>query len=460
MTNDTKSDTAQQRTDTIAAIATALGGPVAVLRVSGPEAQAIADAVWAGAHRLGEMPARELHLGIITGPEQGTVDHCLAVRFPAPRSYTGEDMVEFHCHGGALNARAVLMRILNCGARHADPGEFTKRAFLNGKMDLTQAEAVADIIDAHSKMALHLANRQLDGLLGRQLNAIYDKLVFVLSDIESRMDFTEEDLDWVAGERIRETVSAAMAGVGALLANRREGEILRNGVRLVIAGAPNVGKSSLLNAVLGRDRAIVTHIPGTTRDTLEELAHIRGIPVRLVDTAGIREAEDIVERSGIERSMSSIQEAQIVLWVCDAAGPAENRECPIELQNTPVITVCNKVDQLEKTASVPAGKSPNVVYTCALTGRGLDELFDAVERSVWDNPHTTEPEVAVSARHATLLDQAQEHLAAADEQCAAEAWELVAVGLRGAIDAIGQITGKSVNPDILEQIFSRFCIGK
>ena len=450
----------QTSRDTIAAIATAVGGPVAVIRISGPEALDIAGQCWRGAKALMRMPAREMHLGVINDQYGETIDHCLAVSFPAPRSYTGEDMVEVHCHGGALTARTVLMRILECGARAADPGEFTKRAFLNGKMDLTQAEAVADIVEAQTDMALHLANRQLDGLLGRQLDALYQRLLATLSDIESRLDFADEDLDWTPPAEIQQSVTTAIDEIERLLVNRREGEILRQGVRLVIAGPPNVGKSSLLNAILGRDRAIVTHIPGTTRDTLEELAHIRGIPVRLIDTAGIREAENLVEQSGIARSVSSLQGAQVVLWVFEADPSGNGESCPYELRHAPVISVANKTDKLPAKPDTNTGNPANIVYTCALTGSGLEELFDAIERAVWQCPHTNEPEIAVSARHAALLDQTREHLEAAAARTTEQAWELVAVGLRGALDTLGQITGKTTSPDILEQIFARFCIGK
>ncbi|MFO7821769.1 MAG: tRNA uridine-5-carboxymethylaminomethyl(34) synthesis GTPase MnmE [Lentisphaeria bacterium] len=446
--------------DTIAAISTAVGGAVAILRVSGPEAVMLVGNCWRGQKTLLELAPRELHLGVIQGEDNKTIDHCLGVRFTAPHSYTGEDMVEIHCHGGALTARAILMRIFDSGARHAEPGEFTKRAFLNGKMDLTQAEAVGDIIEAQTEMALHIANRQLDGLLGRQVNELYERLLHILSEIESQMDFSGEDLEWMPLAEMGTRLGESLQQVNQLLANRREGEILRNGVRLVIAGAPNVGKSSLLNAILGRDRAIVTDIPGTTRDTLEELAHIRGIPVRLIDTAGIREAEDLIEQSGIERSVSSLHEAQIVLWVFEAGATPDTRRCPYELQHAPVIAVGNKMDKAETERFQNGGNLQNIVYTCALTGQGMDELFDAIEQAVWDNPQTREPEVAVSSRHAALLDQAREHLTAAQAQCKTQAWELVAVGLRGALDTLGQISGKTTSPDILEQIFSRFCIGK
>jgi len=446
--------------DTIAALATAIGGPVAIIRISGPDALGVAERVWRATGPLGSAAPRTLRLGRI-GTGNGDIDtHALATYMPAPGTYTGEDTVEIHCHGGALSARLVLMRVLDSGARHAEPGEFTKRAFINGRMDLTQAEAVNDLITAQTEMAVRLANRQLRGLLGDRVGAAYDELVDVMTDIESRLDFPDEDIDWSSNEALGERVGAATATIGRLLATQREGEILRHGVRLVIAGRPNVGKSSLLNAILGRDRAIVTHIPGTTRDTLEELAHIRGIPLHIVDTAGIRESEDTVERSGIERSLSSLREAQIVLWVFDAASPAELEQVAETAPGASVVLVGNKADLVTGGRPVVPDSQWPVVYTCAVTGDGLDALFDAVEKAVWDTPHTAEPAVAVSERHAALLTRARDELDLARDSIETHEWELVAVSLRGAVEALGSITGRTVSPDILGAIFSKFCIGK
>jgi tRNA modification GTPase len=443
-------------TDTIAAFATALGGAVAVIRISGPDALAKSTQVWQGTTSLADRPYRCLRLGTASnanGPIDGEV---LATYMPGPHSFTGEDVVELHCHGGPLGARLVLLAVLEAGCRHAEPGEFTKRAFLNGRVDLTQAEAVADLIEAHSEAALHMANRQLGGLLGRRVRQLYDELAELLADVESRLDFADEDLDWQPPDTVRAGLDRATTHCRTLLASHREGEVLRQGVVLVLAGAPNVGKSSLLNAILGRDRAIVTDIPGTTRDTLEELAHIRGIPIRLVDTAGIREADDVIERTGIERSRDSIRQAQVVLWIMDASQPCEPQAWqPSEHTFAgPVLLVANKSDR--KSHAMPAEAIP----TCALTGDGLEALFDAIERAVWDNPHHHESEVAVSARHAHCLEEAQGALADAAVALGHEEWELVAAATRSAIAFLGQITGQTADPDILDTIFARFCIGK
>lgn len=445
--------------DTIAAFSTAIGGPIVIIRVSGERAGVVLASSWRGREELTALPHRALRLGRIVGCDGDIDSSCLGVFMPSPHSYTGEDMVELHCHGGALGARLALQRVLQCGARHAEPGEFTKRAFLNGKMDLTQAEAVADIIGAHSSAALRVANHQLEGALGGRLLSLYEELTFLLSELEARLDFPDEDLDWLPPAELEERFERASACVSALLASRREGEILRHGIELVIAGPPNVGKSSLMNAILGRDRAIVTDIPGTTRDTLEELAHVRGIPIRLVDTAGIREARDVVERSGIERSYASMKRAAVVLWVIDASQPYRGQEWSGDA-NAAVLLVGNKCDVMQSEPTALPPELPDPVYTCALTGQGLDSLYDAVERLVWETPHTREPDVAVSARHAALLDEASVQLADARSRVGDESWELASVTLRGALAAVGRVTGRTVDPDLLDVIFSRFCVGK
>ena len=446
--------------DTIAAFSTAVGGPVAVIRVSGPGAAAIVGRVWRGRVPLTTAPHRTLRLGQLCAAAGAVDSRALAVFMPGPASYTGEDLVEVHCHGGVLGARLALVEILRAGARHAEPGEFTKRAFLNGKMDLTQAEAVADIISAHSEAALRVANRQLEGRLGAEINEIYAELAELLSEIEARLDFPEEDLDWLPAGTLRRRLAAVAELAGRLLASRHEGEILRHGIRLVIAGPPNVGKSSLLNAILGCDRAIVTHLPGTTRDTLEELAHIRGVPVRLIDTAGIREAADMIEQSGIARSYASMAQAQVILWVIDASAPYAGQAWPNHGPGGAVLLVGNKKDLMAEPPQDLASGLPPPIYTCALTGDGLETLFDAIERVVWEVPHNATPEVAVSARHAVLLETAQSQIEDAKARVAAEEWELAAFALRSGLHAVGAINGRTVLPDVLDAIFAKFCIGK
>lgn len=449
--------------DTIAALATAPGGALAVIRVSGSGTLDAVQTVWRGKQPLNQVPHRTMRLGRIIGHAQATTDQALAVYFPAPATYTGEEMAEIHCHGGSLVPRLVLSRLLENGCRHAEQGEFTKRAFLNGKLDLTQAEAVADIVGAQTEKALHIANRQLRGVLGRKITAVYGELENILAEVESRLDFPEDDLAWTPLGELMQKLKDAIRSSESLIASEQEGEILRHGVQMVLAGPPNVGKSSLLNAILGRERAIVTDIPGTTRDTLEELAHIRGIPLKIIDTAGIREAKDAVEKSGVSRTMASASRARLILWVFDASAPWNEQMPPDFSGDAAVIGVANKKDltsdETTQHTELPQGIE-TTVFTCALTGDGLENLFDAVEQNVWSYKHTEEPDIAVSSRQASALRNATAELKEAQACLEQEQWELVAVGLRAGLGYIGEIIGRTASVDVLDTIFSKFCIGK
>jgi len=370
-------------------------------------------------------------------------------------------VIELHCHGGALVARAVLECVLECGVRIADAGEFTRRAFLNGRMDLTQAEAVLDVIQAQTRLALRAANRALDGGLSRNVDAIHDTLVHVLAEAEVRLDFVEEDLDFADLATLAKDLTHARESVARLLDTRQHGEILRHGIRLVIAGAPNAGKSSLLNRILGRDRAIVNDAPGTTRDTLEEPVVIRGIPVQLIDTAGIREVDDPVEQEGVSRSLASMDQAHVVIWIIDASSPAAaGLPAPGRLEKAPSIVAINKIDVAEppRDLSVPHGCP--VVEISALTGAGIEALNDAVAEIVWGQIPAEDSEVVVNLRHGRLLESAGTDIDGAAEKIAEGSLELAAVHLRGAIDALGRITGRTVHADILDDIFANYCIGK
>jgi len=441
--------------ETITALATAVGGAISIIRISGSKALKIAKQIWQSKKSLEEYPPRSMNLGSIIHKNREIDYQVLAVYFPNPNSFTGEDVVELHCHGGLLSARLILLAIMELGAKSAEPGEFSKRAFLNGRMDLTQAEAISDIIQAHSEAALHLANKQLQGLLGKRIQKFEERLSFIRSEIESRMDFPDEELDWIPLATLNKEFELGIQQIQTLLNSRHTGEILRNGIQLVIAGSPNVGKSSLMNAILGRDRAIVTNIPGTTRDTLEELAHIRSIPVRLIDTAGIRESKDTIEKTGIERSMDSIKTAQLILWVTDASKTTQSTPPTIN-KNCQLLCVINKCDLLPTTPK----NNDKQIHISAATGEGLDSLYDAIEQKVWQTPHLQEPEIAVSERHAILLEDILLQLQDAKIQIKKENWELGAVALHTALHSLEQITGSTASVDILDNIFSRFCIGK
>ena len=448
--------------DTISAICTGIGGAISIIRISGTDSLSVAGKVWHGRAGLGHSNPRKMLLGKISSANNVDGEPALAVYMPGPNSYTGDDIVELHCHGGTLAVRRAFDAVTAAGARLAEPGEFTFRAFVNGKMDLTQAEAVADLIYAHSDMALHLAERQIAGALKNQINRCRESLIDILSECESRMDFTEENLDWTDSGIFIEKISAICRDIDKLKASGREGVILRNGIRVVLAGKPNVGKSSLLNLLLGYERAIVTQLPGTTRDTLEETANIRNIPVRLTDTAGIREATDLIEGLGIDRSRKTIKESQLLFWMLDASSAtisADIKEMEKHVaEHRNVIAVWNKLD-LAGNTPLPALKYP--AAGISVTARtGIDKLMDLFEQAVWGFPHTEEPEIAVSSRHAALLDEAIAVLPEAAAMLKSSDWELAAVHLRAAITALGSITGENIAPDILENIFSRFCIGK
>jgi len=448
--------------DTICAICTGIGGAISIIRIAGNDALKVGQKIWCGQAELSSKNSRKMLLGKIILQNGSVGDSALAVYMPGPNSYTGGDVVELHCHGGALATRQTLDTALQAGARAAEAGEFTFRAFVNGKMDLTQAEAVCDLITAHSDMALHLAERQIQGKLSDNIGEMRKELVDILAESESRMDFAGEDLDWKDDSIFIDKLEKIGAEIAKLLESGREGIVLRNGIRVVLAGKPNTGKSSLLNLLLGFDRAIVTQVAGTTRDTLEENANLRGIPVTLIDTAGIREATDMIEGIGIDRSHQSIKQAQVVFWLLDAS--AEDIDSEISEMNTHtvdkenLIAIWNKTD-LVKHKTLPELPCPSVNIS-VINSTGIADLLDLFEKAVWEFPHTEEPEIAVNARHAKLLEEAIEALPGAAENLGDNDWELAAVHLRAAISALALITGEESDPDILDNIFSRFCIGK
>ncbi len=443
--------------DTICAMATAPGGPIAIIRVSGADAVGVCTPLWTGLNGLtiDKQPPRYMALGTFHSAD-GVIDpSCIAVKMVAPHSYTGENVVEFHCHGGAVCARAVLRTILSAGARMAEPGEFSKRAFLNGRIDLTQAEAVSDMITAGSDTALKLAGMQLQGAIGRKIAELEDALNALRAEIESRMDFPEEDLDWRPKNEMCGKLKEIAEELDRLAATRDAGELLRSGASLVIAGPPNVGKSSLLNRMLGRDRAIVSDIPGTTRDTVEASVQINGIPFHLIDTAGIRSDNgDAIELAGMERSREAAAIADLVLWVTDASKPLSRQEWPNWDIHGKLLRVANKADLLE--CAIPQDGS---LLVSAKDGSGMQKLYDAMEAAVL-NGHRETDDIAVSARHADLLSHAADSVKEAIPLCETETWELCAVPLNQAIFALGQISGKTALPDVLDDIFSKFCIGK
>jgi tRNA modification GTPase len=439
--------------DTIAAISTPVGeGAIAVIRVSGPDALTILGGIFQTSGPWpGDIP-RTAVFGRIRD-DDALVDHVLATAFPGPGSYTGENVFEVACHGGILLAAKVLELTLRRGARQADPGEFTYRAFLNGKIDLTRAEAVMDIIRARTPLALRAAAEQLDGSLGKEILALREEVLHTVAQLEAWIDFPEEGIDAESGEKLAGRISRSIEHIRRLLATADDGRILREGVRVAIAGAPNVGKSSLLNRLLGTDRAIVSSRPGTTRDTIEETACFHGILFRLTDTAGLRDTEDPVERDGVARSRRTLNQADLVLHVTEA--PVAGNTASLSPNE---ILVVNKVDLLADRSLLP----PASIAVSSLTGEGIPALIDTMTQRVGLAHLAAAPSLAsINARHRALLESAENALSDALELTLQSGPpELAAFGLRAALDSIGRIAGSADIEEILGEIFSQFCIGK
>ena len=446
-------------TDTIAAISTAFGeGGVALLRVSGPEAIGIAQRLWTGKKPVASLPSRLATFGTLR-EAQAKLDDVLLTVFRNPQSYTGEDVVEIACHGGILVSRRILEALFRAGARAANPGEFTQRAYLNGKMDLTQAEAVMDLISAQTDLALKAASEQLSGHLGALIKALRQHILDTLAHVEAYIDFPEEDIDPATGEALLRRIEAARAEAASLLARAQQGKVLREGLRAVIFGEPNVGKSSLLNLLLGQERAIVSSRPGTTRDVLEETINLRGIPLRLIDTAGVRQTDDEIERAGIERTRAQLERADLRLRVVDVS---RSRDAQISEEAEPSnnaheILILNKTDLGEH----PTWQSIAGVRMSCVHSEGLPALIDEIERHALGGASPGDWSGAINARHAGCLERGRDFLSAALQAMKdGLSPEFIAEDLRAAMDAIGDIVGRPDTEEILGVIFSRFCIGK
>ncbi len=447
--------------ETVAAIATPPGqGAVALLRISGPNAFSVAERVFVSKNRSGgeavrALPARVQHFGGIY--EGGTViDEVLLTLFRGPASFTGEDVVEIACHGGSLITRRILELLLRSGAEPAPPGEFTRRAYLNGKLDLTQAEAIMDLIGAQSDLALKAAARQLAGDLGERIRNSNSDLLGVLAHLEAYIDFPEEDISPDTGESMLQRMRGVLTDLELLLSRAREGRVLRAGARTVLSGAPNVGKSSLLNRLMGFDRAIVSALPGTTRDTLEEVVMLKGWPLRLVDTAGIRDSADTIELEGIKRAYREIEQADLILEIYDASAAAP--AC-FPQREAAALRVLNKADLSEHESW--SGVS-GVRISCQ-SGSGMNDLEDAVDACLREDLGVSDEAnpVAINARHQDCIRRCVEYLNAAEVAFRGGlAPEFVAEELRAALNATGEIVGKSDTEDLLGRIFSTFCIGK
>lgn len=436
--------------DTIAACATPPGvSALALVRLSGPQASAIAG------HLLGEpLPPRQ-PLPRRLRLDGKVLDEAVITFWPGPRSYTGEDLVEISCHGNPLVVETILRTLQQAGARMARPGEFTERAFLHGRIDLTQAEAVLDVLHAGSERALLAAQRSLAGRLRDRLMEVRSGLLDLLARIEAFIDFPEEDIQPEVGDGFRKEVSRLLQLISGLLATAPLGQRLRSGYRLVLMGPPNVGKSSLLNALLGSDRAIVSPVPGTTRDTVEESVVLAGFPVRLIDTAGLRPSSDPVEQEGMHRTREAAKQADLVLALIDRTQPKDPCETEWAPFSEKLLRVLTKSD-------LPAAFSGEGHPVSAQTGIGLDALRQAIARRLaGDFLAPGAEEVAVNSRHAEALQKATEGLATASSSLATRAApELIASDLRISLQALESILGVGTSEDVLDRLFAQFCIGK
>ncbi|MCS7260192.1 MAG: tRNA uridine-5-carboxymethylaminomethyl(34) synthesis GTPase MnmE [Anaerolineae bacterium] len=456
--------------DTIAAVATPLGeGGIGIVKISGPAAVEILHRLFSPASPSivsSDFRPRQLRWGYIRDPHDGSiVDEVLAVVMPAPHSYTRQDVVEIQSHGGILPVRRILELVLTHGARLAEPGEMTLRAFLNGRIDLAQAEAVLDIVRARTESALRVAVAQLGGRLSARVRPVRTQLLNILAYLEASIDFTEDEIPI---QDIITPLNAVANALAELLNTADRGMIYRYGIRAAIVGRPNVGKSSLLNALLRGDRAIVTPIPGTTRDTLEETVNLQGVPLILVDTAGIRaHPQDEVERLGVERSRAALRQADLALLVLDGSCPLEAADFEIAalIGERPALVVINKSDlppRAETDALLSLLPSASLVRISALTGEGIAELENAIlEKVLGGQVLTADIPLVSNARHKAALSRAREHvLAAIEGHHQGLSADLVAIDVREAMDALGEITGETATTDLLETIFSQFCIGK
>lgn len=454
--------------DTIAAISTPAGeGGIGIIRISGGKALSLIQNIFHPKSPQKDFESHRLYLGEIRDPADGDiVDECLMTLMKSPHSFTRENVVELHCHGGTVVLQRTMELLMRGAIRQAEPGEFTKRAFLNGRIDLSQAEAIIDVIRAKTERGLRLAQVQLKGGLKEELALIRDRLIHTLALLEAYIDFPEEEIDPKALAGMDKDINSSISFIDKLLSTYEEGRVLREGIHVVIAGRPNVGKSSLLNALLKEKRAIVTSIPGTTRDTIEEVINLNGIPVNLIDTAGIRETEDIVEKEGIKKTKDKLSEADLILYMMDERGlDASDLKVVENLSGRKSLFVINKVDvitderAIEIKSSLPAGDALSISLK---TNKGIEELKDAIFNSVMKHKKDRSPSVIISRkRHKVSLEFARSCLERAVNGISNNlALELITIDIKEALHNIAEVAGETTPDDVLKKIFSDFCIGK
>ena len=450
---------------TIAAVSTGnLVSAIGIIRLTGDDCATIAEKVFIpnSGTPLSQAPNRKLILGQLKDKSGRTVDHCCAIFSKGPHSYTGEDTVEFHCHGSPAVLAAGLEALYVAGAKPAQRGEFTKRAFLNGKLDLTEAEAVIDLIEADSAEAAANAAGQVGGVLQKKLMPIYDNLTDLCSHFHAVLDYPDEDIEDFGLERYEKVLRSDANALENLLSTYGQGQIMKSGVAAAIVGKPNVGKSSLLNALAGYDRVIVTDIPGTTRDTVEEVVKVGGVKLRLIDTAGIRETEDTVEAIGVERSRKAVETADMVIFVCDGSQPlTEEDEAIIDIccDRENAVALINKADlgQVVEPGDLPF---MNVVEICAATGEGLEQFADVVE-TLFDSDIPCDGSVLTNARQYDAIRRAFDAINRSLKGLRRGLTpDMVLIDVEEAMEAMGEVTGATVREDITARIFERFCVGK
>jgi tRNA modification GTPase len=456
--------------ETIAAISTPFGvSGIGIVRISGSQSEAIAKKIFRPKKDSSYFISHHFHYGEIVDSQNGNpIDEVLIVLMKSPRTYTREDIVEIHCHGGYFILQKVLELVLREGARMAHPGEFTKRAFLNGRIDLTQAEAVIDLIRAKTMASLEIAHQQLRGMLYQQLTFLKEDLVELLALIEAHIDFPEEEIEPISSKEVKDSLKGMAAKMEEWIASYEEGKIFRDGISCAIVGKTNVGKSSLLNVLLKEERAIVTPIPGTTRDVIEEVLNIKGIPVRLIDTAGLRKAIDTIEQEGVKRAKQRVADSDFVLLMMDGSRSldADDLEIFEEIKEKKKVVIINKNDlPLKISLEEVKGRflSDPIVSISALKSEGIDDLKEAIYNSLVHRDIRPSPEhlIVANIRHRTALSQVKEDLLNAVKGLEeGTSLEFIAFDIRSALEALGEVVGETTTEEVLNRIFEQFCIGK
>lgn len=456
--------------DTIAAISTALGNNgISIIRVSGEKALSIVNRIFqpVNGRQILDMRTYTMRYGnIISIEDKSTIDEVIISYMKGPKSFTGEDVVEINCHGGVYPTKAVLEEVLKSGARMAEPGEFSKRAFLNGRIDLSQAEAVMDIINSKTELSMKSAVEQSKGRISREIMKLRDELLEMIAHIEATVDYPEDDLEEMTGEKVTKDVEKIIKEIELLIETADEGKILREGISTVIVGKPNVGKSSLLNALLSEKRAIVTDVPGTTRDVIEEYINIQGIPIKIIDTAGIRETEDEVEKIGVIKSKEKLDEADLIIFMLDSSRPIDNEDMEIinYIKDKRCILLLNKVDlnnNINEDDFKNIIKSQYIIRFSAISGIGLDKLKNAIRDLFFKGEINSKEIIITNSRHKDVLIKARKSCLSAIEALKnTSAIDLASIDLRNAWMSLGEISGETLKEDLIDKIFENFCLGK